>query len=154
MRTQKTQFEPDFQPQLILVDDDEDDVYFILKALYAVFPEYRIHRLKNGQQLLEHVAAEGNGVQLILLDLNMPVLDGRETLRRLRTDLHNDTPVHVLSRSNHLHEKEVCHEYGANSYIVKPFGYDTYVDVFKHLREDQHLLEPVPVYVPNKKKAN
>src|SRR5688500_5984513 len=97
------------KPSIYIADDDEDDVYFVRAAVKELDSEIGIKHFLNGQLLLRELGnVQEEKPNFILLDLNMPILDGRETLRKIRQELHQDIPVIILSTSNHAHEKEIC----------------------------------------------
>lgn len=122
--------------RLCLVDDDDDDVSLILEALEeAAFESENIKRMHDGQELVEYlreiVESSGDGDQklpaLILLDLNMPRLSGKEALHKIRQDSRiKHLPVVVLTTSEN--ESDVLDSYrlGA-SYVVKPDSFSGFV---------------------------
>jgi CheY-like chemotaxis protein len=122
-------------PMIFIADDDDDDVYFVRTALRELDKDIILKHFKNGKTLLQGLSSCLELPNLIILDLNMPVLDGRETLRQIRkTKSVNDLPVIVLSTSNHSHEKDICFEYGANGYHTKPYSYSMYLEIIKKLK--------------------
>lgn len=150
----KSHLEPfsENKPALILMaEDDEDDYYFIKKALSEVSLNLNLKRFKNGEELVNFLKTNTEKIEFIMLDLNMPIMTGREALKVIRQELQLDIPIHILSVSNHLHEKEICFENGATNYFVKPYSYGAYVELMKTLLDDQHILEPIPDYRLEKK---
>jgi two-component system response regulator len=122
-------------PTIFIADDDDDDVYFVRSALRELDKDIDLKHFKNGKTLLVGLNTCLSLPNFVILDLNMPVLDGRETLRQIRKTINaNDLPVIILSTSNHNHEKEVCFEYGANSYFTKPYSYNMYLEIIKKLK--------------------
>jgi len=106
---------------IFLAEDNSHDVYFIEAALNQIEPHLKIERFKNGEEILTALSkAEPVLPGMVMLDLNMPVLDGRETLRLIRAKYGESLPVIIFSDSNHQHEKELCFEYGANAFHTKP----------------------------------
>ena len=90
-----------------------------------------------------------NGPLLLLLDINMPRVDGVEVLRRLKADPKTDEiPVIVLTTTDDPREVKRCYELGCNSYVTKPVEYDRFVEAVRRLglflaivqvpREDAH----------------
>jgi CheY-like chemotaxis protein len=125
------------KPSIFIADDDDDDVYFVRTALKELDPEIRLRHFLNGRQLLKGLdVAPEEYPNLILLDLNMPILDGRETLKQIRQKVGNAIPVVILSTSNHEHEKEICLQAGANSYFTKPCNYPLYLQIIKKLKAE------------------
>jgi len=69
---------------------------------------------------------------LIILDLNMPKWDGRQTLNYIKSKPQlADIPVVILSTSENKMDKEVCRRLGAASYLQKPYHYDGYKDIVR-----------------------
>lgn len=118
---------------ILLVDDNPEDQYLTTEALRAAGGNNEMRALDSGAQLLAYLrregayAAEGSAPRpdLVLLDLNMPRMNGHETLAELRKiDEYCNLPVIVFSTSKV--EKDVTQAYrgGANCYIAKPDSFD------------------------------
>ena len=86
----------------------------------------------NGQQALEYLNAiteDSELPKLIVLDLNMPILNGTQTLMQLKQNIrYRDIPVVIFSTSENENEKRKCMSLGAREYLVKP---TTYMDGFR-----------------------
>ncbi|MEO6720505.1 MAG: response regulator, partial [Ferruginibacter sp.] len=79
-------------------------------------------------------SSEANYPKLILLDLNMPKMDGREVLKKIKSnDNFRKIPVVVFSTTKNQLEVRRCYDLGANTYIVKPVSYDILVETMKQL---------------------
>ena len=107
--------------RILIVDDDLE----ILDLTSAVLRDggYEVRTAANGREAL--AAARRDGADLILLDINMPGLDGWETLRLLRLDAATGgIPVAMFSIRYDLREKMEALKRSADDYIVKPFSYD------------------------------
>lgn len=139
-------------PKILVADDDDDDAYFIGRAILEVFPEFEYERVPNGSRLLQSLEHRNDAIAFIILDLNMPVLNGRESLCVIRQKYGNKFPIFIVSNSNHLHEKEFCTQNGADSYNVKPISYEGYLSIVKQLQEEYLESEAVKVLVENKLK--
>src|SRR5690349_7944485 len=91
------------QPSIFIADDDEDDVSFVKTAVDELNSNIDLKHFGNGKQLLQSL--HNNYSQLpsfVLLDLNMPILDGRQTLKLIRQNRRlKDLPVIVLTTSGH-----------------------------------------------------
>ncbi len=120
------------QQPILVADDDDDDRLLTLDAFRDCGIEADIHFVENGEQLLEYLFRRGVYAamkehllpSLILLDLNMPVLDGREALREIRSEGTLDTvPVVILTTSNSPSDIRFTFELGASLYITKPSSY-------------------------------
>jgi CheY-like chemotaxis protein len=117
-------------PQLSLLaieDSDEDFLAFerIARQLGVTYP---IYRCCDGDDALDFLQQRGKYADakilrpsLILLDLNLPGIDGREVLRQIGLDPMLQTiPVVVFTTSANPKDIEICYRYGANSYLLKP----------------------------------
>lgn len=126
------------KPSVFIADDDEDDVYFVRTAIKELNSEIELKHFSNGKQLLQALKNPKSVLpNFVLLDLNMPILDGRETLRMIRKHLAlQDLPVIILSTSNYGHEKELCYEFGANNYYTKPYNYSKYLEMIRNLKKE------------------
>ena len=102
--------------RILIVDDDPA----ILRLLSANLKArgYEVVSSTNGEECLE--AVQANFVDLIILDLMMPKVDGLEVCRRVRE--WSDVPIIILSARGDEHDKVKCLELGADDYLTKPFG--------------------------------
>ena len=121
--------------KILLADDDPDDREMIRDALDSLGHEKLICFTQNGQEVLELLEKQSDvndALCLIVLDLNMPKLNGTETLRRLKSDSRfKNTPVIIFSTSINSLEREKCMLLGAHSYITKPISYDECIQTAK-----------------------
>lgn len=102
----------------ILIVEDENDIRSMIEEALA-HPDYRIVSAEDGRQALRIFQSEKN-IDLILLDLMLPEVDGLTVLRRIREQ--STVPVLILSARNGEYEKVLGLEYGADDYITKPFS--------------------------------
>lgn len=113
--------------KILLADDDPEDRAIILDAIETIASGDVICFAENGEEALKILNRdfdEANLPCLIVLDLNMPRLNGTETLRRLKSDARFETiPVIIFSTSINVFEKEKCMLLGAHSYITKPLSF-------------------------------
>ena len=122
---------------ILIADDDMDDCQMIREALFESHLLNEIHFVHDGEQLIEFLNKERNKAQgnrnfpgLILLDLNMPKMDGREVLKELKNDPEFlQIPIIVLTTSQS--EEDIVRSYnlGANSFITKPVEFETLVHI-------------------------
>jgi CheY-like chemotaxis protein len=116
MNTQKTDY-----PHILLAEDDEDDQEFIKVAFQKASLNYHLDIAENGQQVLEYLVSQQHLPCLIILDLNMPVMDGFETLEALNQKSEfKEIPIVILTTSNSESDKKRCFSKGATDYLVKP----------------------------------
>jgi CheY-like chemotaxis protein len=109
---------------VLMVEDNEDDIAVALWALKKHNLSERVEVVRDGQQALDQMSARPPGqTKVILLDLKMPRVDGREVLRRLRADERTRTvPVVVISSSRQIDDIAECYRLGANSYVCKRYS--------------------------------
>jgi CheY-like chemotaxis protein len=122
----------------MLVDDDPEDREVFSDVYLAQFPEEKLYFAENGEkalQLLDNLFEEKAQLCLIVLDLNMPILNGSQTLRKLKEDdRYREIPVVIYSTSVNDIEKEECFRLGALDYLVKPSTFSDSVEIAKKLR--------------------
>ena len=124
---------------ILLVEDSETDAELTLEALKQGKLQNTVHHVKDGEEALSYLRLEGeykNATRpdLVLLDLNMPKVDGREVLRQIRADDDLKViPVVILTTSSQ--DKDILESYGlaANSYIVKPVNLASFFEVVKEI---------------------
>jgi len=118
--------------QILVVDDDDADALMISEALEASEPQANVDRVADGREALDYLRGEGRFAQprrpdLILLDLNMPRMDGRETLAAIKTDEQlKAIPVVILTTSGAAPDIVASYQQRANAYVTKPFGLDDF----------------------------
>jgi CheY-like chemotaxis protein len=130
------------QPVIILlVEDDPGHALLIEKNLRRASIANDIIVLDNGQKAIDFLFKEGPYKEdhhpvppLILLDLNLPVLDGFQVLKIIKNDDRTKkVPVIVLTTTDNPQEVSRCYELGCNVYITKPVGYDKFSDAIRTL---------------------
>lgn len=126
-------------PFMLIADDDEDDIYLLDSAFKESHLAVKVDFVQNGLQVLTYLdkIKENNPLpDLIVLDLNMPLLGGRDTLLRLKEDSrYQKIPVVILSTSNNENEKAHCLQMGAALYLFKSSGFDKIISTAKYLYE-------------------
>ena len=122
--------------KILLVDDDPDDQMIFKDAFESLEATGNISIAQNGEEamnLLDKQSRENILPELIVLDLNMPKMNGTETLRNLKQDQrYNQIPVIIYSTSVNPLEKEKCMELGAYSYIKKPISWKESIDTAQY----------------------
>ena len=130
------------QVEVLLVEDNPNDVELALRAFKKNHLENKIHVVTDGAQAIDFIFCEGayadrnikNPPKVVLLDLKLPKVDGKEVLRRVKSDARTRCiPVVIMTSSQE--EKDVCETYhlGANSYIVKPVDFEKFVSMISEL---------------------
>lgn len=127
--------------QVFMVDDNPDDIELTLEAFREVKSEYgfSFDVAQDGVEAMQYLKREGDHRErptpdLILLDLNMPRMNGFEVLEELKQDNElKNIPVVVLSISQNKDDMARVKDLNANSYIVKPMNIEEYVTVVKKI---------------------
>ncbi|HYF68922.1 MAG TPA: response regulator [Ohtaekwangia sp.] len=113
---------------ILLAEDDEDDQELIRMAFSHVTSTHRFEIVSNGQKVLESLQEHSNLPCLIILDLNMPVLNGFQTLIAMRNDARlQHVPKVILTTSDDNESKKKSFSYGAVDYFVKPASMDDFI---------------------------
>jgi len=126
---------------ILLVEDDPGHALLIEKNLRRAGIANSIVKLDNGQKAVDFLLKKGDyrnddnpAPLLILLDLNMPVLDGYQVLKAIKNDDRTrSVPVVVLTTTDNPHEIARCYELGCNVYVTKPVEYETFSEAIRKL---------------------
>ena len=133
-----------------MADDDADDRQLAHEAFLEAQVDGQIRFVADGQELIDYLRAHahqlgGERPGIVLLDLNMPRKDGRETLAELKRDADLcEIPVVVLTTSHDQDDISRCYGAGANSYISKPTSHAGLVDVMRRLQHYWFELVELP----------
>ncbi len=110
---------------VLLVDDDMDDRELFDEAILAINSKVVAHYSENGQEALDKLAELTELPQVIFLDVNMPVMDGWNFLRKLKSDGHfKSIPVIMYSTSALPKDIVLASQLGASYFFTKPNGFD------------------------------
>ena len=126
---------------IVLAEDDDGHATLIQRNLERAGIANGFIRLKDGQEALDFFRGEGAYVGrvldpfvLLLLDINMPRVDGVEVLRALKADPTTSViPVIILTTTDDPREVQRCYQLGCNVYVTKPVDYQSFVDAVKRL---------------------
>ena len=126
---------------ILLVEDDPGHARLIEKNLRRSNITNEIVTLSDGQQAVDYLFGEGQYAQakrpspmLVLLDLNMPVLDGYQVLQRMKSDDSTKRiPVVILTTTDDIREVERCYDLGCNVYITKPVDYEQFSEAIRKI---------------------
>ncbi len=114
--------------KVLYADDDTDDRAWVTETCKALRFSLDIDFVENGRQVLEYLSklAQDDLPSLIVLDLNMPEIDGRQTLQRIKAnENYKDIPVIIVTTSSSKADLDICKRLGATLYLIKP---DTYIE--------------------------
>lgn len=127
--------------EILLVEDDEGDVVLTTEALEASKITNNLHVARNGEEALRFLRREGGHADaprpdIVLLDLNLPRVDGREVLMQIKQDDDlRRIPIVVLTTSEA--EEDVLRSYDlhANAYVTKPVDFEQFLRVVQSIDE-------------------
>jgi CheY-like chemotaxis protein len=122
---------------VLCVDDDPDDRELIRNAIFNIDPSYTVAHATNGKEALQYLtrAKENELPCLVIMDINMPVMDGKQALTEIKKDKKlSQVPVVVFTTSSHPADLNFCRQFGVEL-ITKPAN-------FKQItQEAERLLE-------------
>jgi len=122
---------------ILLVEDDPGDVFLIREALKNSSLEFQLHIADNGEKALDYLYHRASfeaatRPDLIVLDLNLPRINGLEVLRDIKSVPELRTiPVIVLTTSKNEADAALCRELGASNFLSKPPSFEEFLDVGK-----------------------
>jgi CheY-like chemotaxis protein len=121
---------------ILCVDDDSDDLQLLNESLKDTLQNFDVVEAHNGQQaldLLQELKNTGNHPCLIILDINMPVLNGKETLSIIKKDeTFKSIPVVVFTTSGSESDKRFCNFHGVEM-VTKPPNFHSFKSVVQKL---------------------
>jgi two-component system cell cycle response regulator DivK len=106
--------------RVVLITEDEEVNFFFLKTIFKK-TEAKIIRAKNGKEAVEILAKYKGVIDLILMDLNMPVMDGYEAMRIIKSQ-HPNIPIIAQTAYTLTEDRYKCMQAGFNDYIAKPIN--------------------------------
>jgi len=106
--------------RVVLITEDEEVNFFYLKTLLKK-TEARVLRAKNGKEAVDIIAEYKGDIDLVLMDINMPVMDGYEALRIIKAK-HPDLPIIAQTAYTMNNDRRKCLKAGFNDYIAKPIN--------------------------------
>jgi two-component system response regulator len=138
--------------EILLVEDNPNDEVLALLAFKRQKFANSVHVVRDGVEALEFIFCTGaysdrriENPKVILLDLKLPLIDGIEVLRQIRSDSRTHlVPVVVLTSSSEQRDMVETYKLGVNSYIVKPVDFGQFNEVAKHLGYYWLLLNRQP----------
>lgn len=135
--------------RLLLVEDDEADILLAQRAFERANIWNPLDVVRNGREALDYLYHRGEfsdskkypRPDLILLDLNLPALDGRDVLKTIRADSSlNSIPVVIVSTSDYERDIEFGRQHGVHHYIIKPLQVDNILETMAAFREFRIVL--------------
>jgi CheY-like chemotaxis protein len=138
---------------ILLVEDNADDEALTFRALMKNNIGNQLVVARDGAEALDYLFATGQysgrdmnaGPQVVLLDLNLPKVNGLEVLRKLRANERTKhLPVVILTSSNEEQDRLQGYENGANSYVRKPVDFNQFIDAVRQLGLYWLILNELP----------
>jgi CheY-like chemotaxis protein len=135
---------------ILLVEDNPGDVRLTVEGLKESKVRNNLHVARDGVEAMEFLRREGQHTgavrpDLILLDLNLPRMDGREVLLEIKSDAQLKTiPVVVLTTSRAEHDVLRSYELQANCYITKPVDLEQFITVVKSIEDFWFTIVTLP----------
>lgn len=135
--------QPHDLPTILLVEDNEDDYDATARSFKEAHLDNPVQWCKSGKDALNFLRHEGKYAEapvadrpaLVLLDLNMPGIDGRKALTLIKQDKDlKQIPVIILTTSADEKDIEECYEQGASTYIQKPVNFEGLVEAVRRIK--------------------
>ena len=120
---------------IVIAEDDSDDA----DVMYETFnknPNFgKVSIVNNGEELLNYLKSTSNAIpDVVLTDINMPILDGIEALQQILNDINLKTiPCFVYSTSINPAYKEKCDVLGVKAYLIKPYSFEAFEEIPKKI---------------------
>ena len=140
--------------EILLVEDSLNDTELTIRELKKHNLANNLVHVKDGEEALDFIFATGKFAgtrdilyppKLVLLDIQMPKVNGIEVLRKIKSDERTrSTPVVMLSSSKEEPDIQKCYALGANSYIVKPVNFEGFAEAIRNLGFYWLLLNQPP----------
>jgi CheY-like chemotaxis protein len=126
---------------ILLIEDNPGDARLAQEAFTRSRAALNLHIAFDGEDAMDFLRRRGIHTNaprpdLIVLDLNLPKLDGRETLKQIKQDRNfKAIPIVILTQSDMEADIRYCYENYANCYFVKPAQWDAFGEIVKHINE-------------------
>ena len=142
--------------EVLLVEDNISDAELTIRELKKHHMANNLVHVKDGEEALDFIFGKGGYAgkrdamyhpKVILLDIQMPKLNGMEVLQQLKADPRTQSiPVVILTSSKENPDIMKCYELGANSYIVKPVNFEGFAEAIRNLGFYWLLLNQPPAH--------
>ena len=134
---------------ILLVEDNPSDIEITRRALHRRRVTDELTVARDGQEALDILFGRGNDevpkTSLILLDLNLPKVDGREVLEKIKADPKlRRIPVIVLTASTREEDIARCYDLGVNTFITKPVRFEDFIKVVTTIKEYWTVIATLP----------
>jgi CheY-like chemotaxis protein len=135
---------------ILMAEDDEHDIVATKRAWKNYNMSNPLHIVNDGEECLDYLFRRGKYAEpglsqrpgILLLDINMPRMDGLTTLRHIReSEEFRNLPVIMLTTSKAEEDRIRSYDLGANAYIVKPVGFEKFAEAIQTIRLFWQLTE-------------
>ena len=116
--------------KVYLIDDDEDEFLLFQQAIAELNINIEIRYINSCAEMLD-LLDKGDIPDLLFLDLNMPVISGRECVKKIREKLKDKLSIVIYSTSRYKPDVDGTHQDGANLYVVKPNSFEGLMQTLK-----------------------
>jgi len=107
--------------KIFLIEDDIDDIELLQDALKRYNIPYDMHTLKDGGEALEYIRIGNQAPDIIILDMNLPKVHGRDIIPVIKSSDHfKNVPLLILTTSSSADDIDYAYKNGANKYLQKP----------------------------------
>ena len=115
---------------ILIVDDDSRNIFTLTSTLEEMGAE--VFSAFNGKEAIEMLEDDENSMDIVLMDIMMPVMDGLDAIERIKADdRFKNIPIIAITAKNMPEDKQRCLDAGANDYLAKPLKYSALVNIFK-----------------------
>ena len=119
---------------ILYAEDDLDDFDFFRETLETVDPAHACINVLNGKEVLDFLENAEVRPDLIFMDINMPILDGRSCLKEIKKDdRFKSIPVFIFTTNTNPRERDLCMELGASGFLQKPTHLQAAIDQLKNV---------------------
>ena len=135
---------------ILLVDDSPDDIMIAKRAFKKCDIRNEVYVTEDGEEAIQFLRKEGKYKDtpsscLVILDLNMPKINGFEFLEIIKGDKKlKTTPIIVLTSSSRPEDVELAYKLGANSFIVKPASFEDFIEAVMEIKRYWLTLAKMP----------
>ncbi len=119
--------------RILLVEDDQDDIELLKEALQNNHILAEMDIFKDGSQVMTYLEMCNFFHDLIVLDLNLPKIGGKELLKQIKASRFKTIPVVILTTSSAKEDIEFCLQHGADKYLTKPSTIEGLRDMVENL---------------------
>lgn len=127
--------------EILLVEDNEGDIRLTIEAFKEAKIRNQIKVVRDGEEALDYLRKQGKytdaqSPDIILLDINLPKIDGKEVLSTMKSDpLLKTIPVIMLTTSSAESDVQESYENHANCYVIKPVDLNKFMDVIRSIED-------------------